>query len=299
MSAAPLDFDTTEDDPLEALGTEVGPPDVEAADAARERFEADGTKAALGVLADLAVWWAQSRGDHRAAPPAHVVALGAGPLAPLPDDVTRHDLDPASVPSVPSVPSAPSATDAAVGQGVALADRLADAGTDLVLLSLPLGIRGRALTGYLMGLDPVETNGWQAGDPFDDEAWMSEVEQVRELQWTLRGLRGRPIAMVRTLDDPRIAAATAFLLRSAVRRTPVLLDGPGACAVALLASRCARVGSRWWLAAEVGDEPLHQRCLDSLGVRAVSRLRLRTEDGTAGAAALAHLRIAAGLLARG
>lgn len=292
MSAAPLDFDTTEDDPLEAIGDEVGPPDVEAADAVRERFEAAGTTAALGVLADLAVWWAQSRGDDRAAPPARVVALGAAPLAPLPDDVTRHDLEPAPSAAVPS------AVDAAVEQGAALADRLADAGTDLVLLSLPLGVPGRALTGYLMGLDPVETNGWPAGEPFDDETWMSEVEQVRDVQWTLRGLRGRPIAMVRTLGDPRVAAATAFLLRSAVRRTPVLLDGPGACAVALLAARCARVGSRWWLAAEVGDAPLHQRCLDSLNVRAVSRLRLRTEDGTAGAAALAHLRIAAGLLAR-
>jgi nicotinate-nucleotide--dimethylbenzimidazole phosphoribosyltransferase len=287
MSAAPLDFDTTEDDPFEVVGDEVGPPDVEAADAVRERFEANGTAAGLGTLADLAVWWAQARGDDRAGPPARVVALGAVAAAPLPDDVTRRDLEADGL-----------TVDAAHAAGVALADRLADAGTDLVLLTVPLGIRGRAFTGYLMGLDPVETNGWQAVDPFDDEAWMSEVEEVRDVQWALRGLRGRPVAMVRSLDDPRVAAATAFLLRSAVRRTPVLLDGPGACTVALLAGRCARVGSRWWLAAEVGDAPLHQRTLDSLSVRAVSRLGLQVEDGTGGAAALAHLALAAGLLAR-
>lgn len=287
MSAAPLDFDTTEDDPFEAIGDQVGPPDVEAADAVRERFEASGTRAALGTLADLAVWWAQARGDDRAGPPDRVVAVGADAGAPLPDAVTRQDLGAEGLD-----------VDAALAAGVALADRLADAGTDLVLLTVPLGIRGRAFTGYLMGLDPVESNGWPAPDPFDDDAWMSQVEQVRDVQWTLRGLRGRPVAMVRTLDDARLSAAAAFLLRSAVRRTPVLLDGPGACTVALLCSRCARVGARWWLAAEVGDAPLHQRTLDSLSVRAVSRLGLQVEDGTGAAAALAHLCLATGLLTR-
>ncbi|WP_088287298.1 nicotinate-nucleotide--dimethylbenzimidazole phosphoribosyltransferase [Kineosporia sp. A_224] len=290
MSAAPLDFDDTDDDPLEAIGTEVVAPAIEPGDEVRERFAASGADEALGRLAALAVWWAEVRGDARAGAPARVVALGAGDDAPLPPTVTRRALDPAP-------DGVPTAVDAAVARGTALADELADAGTDLVLLPLELGIAGRALTGYLMGLDPVETNGWQTTD-LDDERWMDEVALVRDTQWALRGLRGRPIAMVRVLADPRLAAATAFLLRSAVRRTPVVLDGPGAVTTALLAARCSRLASRWWLPAEVGDAPLHERSLGSLNLTAVTRLGLRVEDGTASAGALGLLGIAATLLAR-
>ncbi len=283
MSNTPLDFDPTEDDPLERIGADVVPPDD--ADDLRERFRTTGTTRDLGRLADLALWWAEVRGEDRPQAPSRVVAIGAAATVGLPDGVARRPLDP------------PSEVADAVAWGAALADELADTGTDLALLALPLGLPGRALTGYLMGLDPVETNGPQPGPDLDDEAWMREVEHVRDDQWRLRGLRGRPMAMVTVLADPRLAAGTAFLLRSAGRRTPVLLDGPGAVTTGLLAARCSRSASRWWLPAEVGDVPLHARSLGSLGLTAVTRLDLLVEDGTACTAVLPLLGLAAGVLA--
>lgn len=273
-------------DPLEEVAPRVALPDPVAADPVRERFAADGTAEALGRLADLAVWWAQVRADAAAPPPARVAAVGAAAATPLPDDVARHRLDP------------PDDPDAAVAWGFALADTLADGGTDLALLVTDIGLAGRALAGYLMGLDPVETNGWQPGPDLDDDRWMREVQQVRDLQWALRGLRGRPVAMLRALGEPRAAAAAAFLLGCATRRTPVVLDGPGAAAVALLAMRCSRPAPQWWLAAEAGDAPLHERTLTALGLTPLSRLGLRVEDGTAAAAALALTGLATRLLTR-
>lgn len=278
-------------DPLEDAGREVALPEVEASDVVRERFHDDGTTEGLGRLATLAIWWAQVRGDAAAPPPERVVAVDAATTAPMPGGVRRVSL------LEPRDAADDGSPDAAVARGLALADALADDGTDLALLVSDSGLAGRALAGFLMGLDPIETNGWQTGD-LDDDRWMTEVETVRDLQFALRGLRGRPIAMMRALDHPGIAAATAFVLRCAARRTPVVLDGPGAAAAALLAMRCSRPATQWWLAAEVGDTPLHERTLTSLGLTALTRLDLRVEDGTASAAALALLGMATRLLTR-
>lgn len=297
MSSAALEFDPDEVDPLEALGEDLAGPDPEAGDDVRERFEAAGTRASHGRLADVAIWWAEVRGDAHAVAPQRILALGVADDVPLPDGTTRQALDPAAAQQGAAAADDP--VEAAVAWGAATADDAADSGVELAVLALPLGLSGRALTGYLMGLDPVETNGWPPGPDPDDDAWMTEVEGVRDLQWRLRGLRGRPIAMVRRLEDLRLAAATGFLLRSAARRTPVVLDGPGAVTAGLLAARCSRVASRWWLPAEVGSAPLHRRGLESLHLTAVTGLELRVEDGTASAGALGLLGLAAGLLRRG
>ncbi len=272
-------------DVLEALGRAVTAPGHEAADDVRERFAAR-TAYDLGRLAALAVWWAEVRDDATAPPPVRAVVIGADERVPLPDAATRRALHP------------PDDVEAAVGWGRDLADSLADSGTDVAFLATAGGLTGRALAGYLMGLDPVETNGWPAG-PERDDAWMGEVESVRDALWRLRGLRGQPMAMLRVLGDARVAASTAFLVRSAARRTPVVLDGPGAAAAALLAARCNRTGQQWWQAAELGGVPLHERTLNALGLTPLTRLDLHVEDGTASAAALALLGLAAGLLRRG
>jgi NaMN:DMB phosphoribosyltransferase len=288
MTAGPADPSAPpEDDVLEALGRAGAPPGQEAADDVRERFAAR-TAHELGRLAALAVWWAEVRDDAAAPPPARAVFLGADDSVPVPSGgTTRRALDP------------PDDVDAAVAWGRDLADALADAGTDVAFLVTPGGVTGRALAGYLMGLDPVETNGWPIGPQPDDDRWMAEVEVVRDTLWRLRGLRGRPVAMLRVLGDARVAASAAFLVQSAARRTPVVLDGPGAAVAALLAARCNRVGQQWWQAAEQGDVPLHQRTLRSLGLVPLTRLDLHVEDGTASAVAFALVGVAAGLLARG
>jgi nicotinate-nucleotide--dimethylbenzimidazole phosphoribosyltransferase len=298
MNADPVGGAPPEFDVLESAGTDVTAPDPDPGDDVRERFAAIGADVALGRLGDLAVWWAQVRSDPAAASPARVVAVGTAPAAPLPAGVGRRGLELPGTLDPVAAPDRAAAIDAAVTWGFALADELADAGVDCVLLAVPVGRDGRALAGYLMGLDPVETNGWPVGPDPDDDTWMDDVEATRDAHWQLRGLRGQPVAMLRAVGDTRLAAATAVLVRSAARRTPVILDGPGAAAAGLLAARCARTAPQWWVAAEASHAPLHQRTLTALGVRPLLRLELTVEDGTAAAAALALLGVAATLLPR-
>ena len=272
---------------LDQLGEPVQAPGTEAEDAFRTRRADRLPEGALGRVRDLALWWAGVRGDDRAGPPAGVVHVGAtGPLEPAraSGPVRRLPLDP------------PDDVPGALEWGVALADRIADGGGDLLLLTAPDGLHSRAVTAELMGLDAVEAAGWPTARGLTDEEWMDEVAAVRDLLHRTRGLRGKPTALLEALGSGRTAGATALVLQATARRTPVLLDGPGACAAALIARRTARSANTWWQVAQRGGDPLHGRMLTSLDLHPLTDLGVEIEDGTAAVLALAVLDVAAHLL---
>jgi nicotinate-nucleotide--dimethylbenzimidazole phosphoribosyltransferase len=119
---------------------------------------------------------------------------------------------------------------------------------------------------------------------------------MRDRLYRLRGLRDRPVALLHGLQAPAVAGAVALLVQAAARRTPVLLDGPGAAAAALLATRARYRVSTWYQAAHEAEGLLHERALGSLGLDPLSRLGIEVEDGTAALAGLAVLDAAAALL---
>jgi nicotinate-nucleotide--dimethylbenzimidazole phosphoribosyltransferase len=190
----------------------------------------------------------------------------------------------------------PDDVDAAIGWAVALVDAAVDAGTDLLLLGVPDPFPGRLLAAALMGLDPVEATGWPDEAGLDDESWMAEVAALRDGLVGLRPVRGEPLELLRALGHPGVAAGTAALLQAAARRTPVLLDGPGAATVALLARRAVRASRGWWQAGSGSGQNLHERSLTSLRLEPLVRLEVQREDGTGARLGLAVLEAAAGLL---
>lgn len=276
-------------DRLLELGAVVTEPDPEAELAARARL-ADGDGAddlgGFGRLGELAVWWASVVGAGRPArPPAEILLVGGG------EDVAsrRPGARALALPRGGSV-------DDALEWGLGVADRAADLGTDLVVLCVDDATPWRALAADLLGMDAVEASGWPDERGQSDEAWMDEVAGLRDRLRDLRGLRAQPSDLLRALGSPSVAAATAVLVGSTARRTPVLLDGPGAAAVALLGVRVNYAAPRWWQAAHRGSDRLHERILGSLGVEALTGLGIRRVDGTASLVALALLDAAAALL---
>jgi nicotinate-nucleotide--dimethylbenzimidazole phosphoribosyltransferase len=271
-------------DVLDALGAEITDPDTVAEDAARAGIGTE-RAAALGRLAELALWWASVRGAAGPAAPSGVLHVGGTPAA----TALRPGLQRVALPREASV-------DDAIGWGIATADDAADRGVELIAVSLDEPDATRALAADLMGLDPVEASGWPSDRNMSDQEWMDAVVELRDRLRRTRGLRGRPADLLRGLDNPATAGAVALMVQATARRTPLLLDGPGAAAAALLARRTAYPAAAWWQAAHRGDDALHQRILGSLGLTPLTELRLTVEDGTAIVAALALLDVAAGLL---
>jgi len=292
---------------LGAIGDQVDGPDLEAQERARARLgpadhldddpddpddldgdsDGAGPRPGLGRLLDLALWWAAVRGDDRAGPPASVVQLGAERAVP----VGRA----AGMPRLLDLAPPPTAADA-LRWGVDLADRLADEAVELVLVGCPDPLPATVLTAELMGLDAVEACGWPLARGMSDAAWMDEVDVVREGLRRTRGLRGTTPQLLVALGSPATAACTAFLLRSAARRTPVILDGRGAAAAAMTARRSARPAGQWWQAATGSSHPLGARMLDSLELEPLTDLGIEGSDGLAGVTALAVLDVAASVL---
>jgi nicotinate-nucleotide--dimethylbenzimidazole phosphoribosyltransferase len=271
-------------------------PPSEPGDAAREALAAAGVGPAHGRLAELAVWWAGVRDDGAAPPPRRVAALGV--TTPLPDpariDVRRLPLEP------------PPDPDAALAWGVATADALADEGVDLLLVAVDDVRAARVLGAELVGADAVSALGWPqpengSSDPsltgtIDDERWMREVVEVRDGLRAVRGLAGEPAALLRGLGSPVLAAATGLLLRSAARRTPAVLGGPGAAAAGLLARGQAWECPDWWQLAPVGDDPLTERVVAGLRMTPLEGLAVPLEDGTAALLAAEVIAAATALL---
>jgi hypothetical protein len=282
--AAAAPDQSQERDLLDAIGAEIGDPDTLAEDAAREVL-GEPAVSGFGRLAGLALWWASVRGEADPGAPGRTLLAGGG----LDVADRRPGVQVIGWPLGGSV-------DDALAWGVAAADDAADRGVELVLLCLADPGAAIALTAELTGLDAVEATGWPTDLGLSDEDWMDQVVALRDLLRRTRGLRGRPCDLLRALGSPATAAAAGFAVRATARRTPILLDGPGAAAVALLARRTSFPAAAWWQAAHLGSHHLHERALGSLGLEPLTRLGITVEDGTAAMAGLAILDQAAALL---
>lgn len=287
----------------------------------------------LGELQRLAVWWAGVRRDMEAPPPRtarvlvvagdHGIAVRGVSALPLghtavglralrsgrsathaaaavhgvPVEVAEVDVagpqGPRSAPfDVGPAMDADLLADA-VAQGAGLADGLADAGVDLVVLGeLNVGgsTTGAAVVGAAQRRRVLEVVG--RGSGVDDAAWMRKAAAVREgLRRARAGGRDVP-SLLLAVGSADVAATTALLLRSAARGLPVLLDGPVSAAAAVLAHRVSPTSRQWWLFPERGDEPCVHRAQDALGMAPVHALGVRTGLAVAGLTALGTLRTA-------
>ncbi|MFF7180674.1 nicotinate-nucleotide--dimethylbenzimidazole phosphoribosyltransferase [Streptomyces sp. NPDC008121] len=188
---------------------------------------------------------------------------------------------------------------AAVALGVAIADEEADSGTDLVVLG-DLSVGGTTpaatLIAALCGTDASVVTG-RGGAGIDDLAWMRKCAAVRDSLRRARPVLGDQVELLAAVGGADLAAMTGFLLQSAVRRMPVILDGVVGAACALVAQRAAFRAPDWWLAGQVSGEPAQAKALDRMALNPLLDHGVTVGEGTGALLALPLVQAAAALAA--
>lgn len=182
--------------------------------------------------------------------------------------------------------------------GMGIADRLADSGTDLVLLG-DLSVGGTTpaavLIAALCGTDASVVTG--RGSGIDDLAWMRKCAAIRDALRRARPVLGDQIALLAAVGGADFAATTGFLLQAAVRKLPVVLDGVVSAACALVGQRVAFRAPDWWLAAHTTGEPGQAKALDRVSLDPLFDHALHLGGGVGSLLALPLIQSAAALSA--
>ncbi|MFI0904864.1 nicotinate-nucleotide--dimethylbenzimidazole phosphoribosyltransferase [Streptomyces sioyaensis] len=245
------------------------------------------------------------------ASPAAVLARGAGAhlrvvdLAvdcdpeELPEEVTRHRVRRGSGRIDIEDALTAEEAEAAFRAGTALADEEADAGTDLVVLG-DLSVGGTTaastLIAALCGTDASVVTG-RGGAPIDDLAWMRKCAAIRDALRRARPVLGDQLELLAAVGGADLTAMTGFLLQSAVRRTPVILDGVVSAACALVAQRVAFRAPDWWVAGQASGEPAQAKALDRIALNPLLDHGVTVGEGTGALLALPLVQAAAALAA--
>ncbi|MFG3114105.1 nicotinate-nucleotide--dimethylbenzimidazole phosphoribosyltransferase [Streptomyces sp. NPDC048197] len=245
------------------------------------------------------------------ASPAAVLARGAGAqlrvvdmavdcdAGELPEEVTRHRVRRGSGRIDVEDALTAEEAEAAFRAGMAVADEEADAGTDLVVLG-DLSVGGTTaastLVAALCGTDASVVTG-RGGARIDDLAWMRKCAAIRDALRRARPVLGDQLELLATVGGADLTAITGFLLQSAVRRTPVILDGVVSAACALVAQRVAFRAPDWWLAGQASGEPAQAKALDRIALNPLLDHGVTAGEGTGALLALPLVQAAASLAA--
>ncbi|MGD3105060.1 nicotinate-nucleotide--dimethylbenzimidazole phosphoribosyltransferase [Streptomyces sp. YGL11-2] len=275
-------------------------------------FAGDHGVAQLGVSARPAGGTADLvRAVLDGASPAAVLARGAGvPVrvvdmavdcepAELPEEVTRHRVRRGSGRIDVEDALTAQEAEAAFRAGMAIADEEADAGCDLAVLG-DLSVGGTTAAGTLIaalcGTDASVVTG-RGGWPIDDLAWMRKCAAIRDALRRARPVLGDQLELLAAVGGADLTAITGFLLQSAVRKTPVILDGVVSAACALVAQRVAFRAPDWWVAGQASGEPAQAKALDRIALNPLLDHGVTAGEGTGALLALPLVRAAAALAA--
>ncbi|WP_308221384.1 nicotinate-nucleotide--dimethylbenzimidazole phosphoribosyltransferase [Gordonia alkaliphila] len=175
----------------------------------------------------------------------------------------------------------------AVAAGRAVADQLVDAGADL-LIAGDMGIGNTTpaavLTGTVTGKEPVVVVG--RGTGIDDAGWIRKTAAIRDGLRHGRRHRHDPLSLLAAVAGPDLAAMAGFLAQSALRKTPVILDGMVVTSAALIANALAPGAVAWWCAGHRSTEPAHGFALSELGLEPILDLSMRLGEGSGAVTAL-------------
>ncbi|MCK8679731.1 nicotinate-nucleotide--dimethylbenzimidazole phosphoribosyltransferase [Streptomyces lichenis] len=193
----------------------------------------------------------------------------------------------------------PEEAEQAVRLGMAVADEEADSGTDLVVLG-DLSVGGTTaaavLIAALCGTDASVVTG-RGGAGIDDLAWMRKCAAVRDALRRARPVLGDQLELLAAAGGADLAAVTGFLLQSAVRRMPVILDGVVSAACALVAQRAAFRAPDWWLAGQLSGEPAQAKALDRMALEPLLDQKVTVGEGVGALLALPLVQAAAAFAA--
>ncbi|MFF2993869.1 nicotinate-nucleotide--dimethylbenzimidazole phosphoribosyltransferase [Streptomyces sp. NPDC057950] len=189
--------------------------------------------------------------------------------------------------------------EAAFLAGVAVADEEADSGTDLVVLgdvSVGGTTAAAVLVAALCGTDASVVTG-RGGRAIDDLAWMRKCAAVRDALRRARPVLGDQLQLLAVVGGADLAAMTGFLLQSAVRKMPVVLDGVVSAACALVGQRVAFRAPDWWLAGQNSGEPAQAKALDRMALEPLLDHGVTVGEGAGALLALPLVQSAAALAA--
>ena len=313
---------------LSELAARVPRPDDDARAAARARLGELAPAGAYGRLGELAEWIAGIQGQCPTRPleqvrfvavatsvPSATPDISTGPRlsAILPfssatphlverflrfeagDDVNNHPQDTEGEPR-----ESPGAVEQAFEDGLTLADEQVETGADLLVLADVAGggsaIAAATVVAVLTGTDVASTVG---SIGIDDREWMRRCAAVRDTARIARRALadGADIfGLLSTVGSTELAICTGVLTQAAIRRTPVVLDGLGTAAAALVAHRLSPRTARWLLAGHVSTDPGHAAALAKLRLRPLIDYAIDVDDGTGALLAVTHVQAAARLL---
>ncbi|MFF3331316.1 nicotinate-nucleotide--dimethylbenzimidazole phosphoribosyltransferase [Streptomyces sp. NPDC002888] len=232
--------------------------------------------------------------------PVRVVdmALDCDPQT-LPEDVVRHRVRRGSGRVDIEDAMTPQEAEAAFRAGMAVADEEADSGTDLVVLG-DVSVGGTTVAGVLVaalcGTDASVVTG-RGGLAIDDLAWMRKCAVIRDALRRARPVLGDQLQLLATVGGADVAAMTGFLLQSAVRKMPVVLDGVVAAACALVGQRVAFRAPDWWLAGHTSGEPGQAKALDRMALEPLLDQGVTVGEGAGALLALPLVQAASALAA--
>jgi nicotinate-nucleotide--dimethylbenzimidazole phosphoribosyltransferase len=215
----------------------------------------------------------------------------------VPADLTRHKIrrGSAELDRHDAISAAEAA--AAFAAGVAVADEEIDAGADL-LIAGDMGIGNTTPAAAIIGLmcrkNAAEVVG--RGTGIDDDTWMVKCAAVRDGMARSQGRLGDPMGLVAAVGGADMAAMAGFLLGSAARGVPVILDGVVVGSAALIANALSYRARNWWLAGHRSVEPAHGFALDWLRLVPIVDFGMRLGEGTGALVALNVLRAGAATL---
>ncbi|HEU5266368.1 MAG TPA: nicotinate-nucleotide--dimethylbenzimidazole phosphoribosyltransferase [Jatrophihabitans sp.] len=176
--------------------------------------------------------------------------------------------------------------------GVAAADALADAGTNLVILADGESSAAAAvLVAVVTDAEPVALLP-RGADALDTDWWITRAAQLRDGRRRAVSRRDDPDDLLDALGNPALATTCGFLIRAVARRTAVVLDGTTAVAAAALCLRARERAGRWWRIADTSTDPVHRRAVEYLDQRPLLDLDVRHGEGLAGLLTIGLLRAA-------
>lgn len=184
----------------------------------------------------------------------------------------------------------------AIAVGIEVADRLVDAGADLVLTG-DMGIGNTtpsaALIAAFTGTDAAAVTG--RGTGIDDDTLARKAELVSTAVARVSGTTD-PVDLLAELGGLEHAGLAGLILGSAARGVPVVLDGVIAGAAALVAQGLSPDAVDYCFAGHRSVEPGHVAALAKLGLRPLVDLDLRLGEGTGAALAVPLIQAAARVL---
>jgi len=185
----------------------------------------------------------------------------------------------------------------AIAVGIEVANRLVDAGADLVLTG-DMGIGNTtpsaALVSAFTGESADVVTG--RGTGVDDATLARKQEVVAAAVARTEGLDDA-VDVLAEVGGLEHAGLAGLVLGGAARGVPVLLDGVIAGAAALVAQRLAPTSIDYCFGGHRSVEPGHTAALAQLGVRPLVDLDLRLGEGSGAALAVPLLQASARLLA--